>query len=110
MFNKVLSAFSVAKVRKVSDNFETKPIDATTPNSLVGVATVTKTISPHHAGRICHRGSSWPARCNEAIDLLPGNQVRVFGISGIKLFVEPLKLASTRNLELGQSGDLQTHW
>lgn len=53
-------------------------------------ARVEEYIAPGQSGRVYMDGSWWPARCDRSLLLLPGTPVRVIGLSGITLLVEPL--------------------
>lgn len=48
--------------------------------------------APGQAGRVYFRDSWWPAQCVHEITIQPGDIVRVIGIEGITLIVEPLGL------------------
>ncbi|MEB3210918.1 MAG: NfeD family protein [Leptolyngbyaceae bacterium] len=52
-------------------------------------ARVEQGIAPGQEGRVYMDGSWWPARCDRPLILLPGTPVRVVGMSGITLLVEP---------------------
>ncbi|MEB3828670.1 NfeD family protein [Phormidium sp. CCY1219] len=45
---------------------------------------------PYKPGRVHFRDSYWPASCHQEIVLGPGDLVRVVGIEGITLLVQPL--------------------
>lgn len=47
-------------------------------------------IQPLKPGRVKFRGSCWPARCDRAISLQPGESVRVIDVRNITLIVEPM--------------------
>ena len=48
-----------------------------------------KTIRPHQTGRVQVHGSSWPARCEQPIEILPGEIVDIVGRQQLTLLVEP---------------------
>jgi membrane protein implicated in regulation of membrane protease activity len=52
-------------------------------------ARVEQSIVPGRKGRVYMDGSWWPARCDRSLILLPGTLVRVIGLRGITLLVEP---------------------
>lgn len=47
-------------------------------------------LAPNRKGRVHFRGSYWPAYCDREMVLNPGEVVRVVGIDGITLIVEPI--------------------
>lgn len=53
-------------------------------------ALVKEDISPGRKGRVYFDGSWWPAQCNRALALPPETLVRVIGLHGITLVVEPI--------------------
>jgi membrane protein implicated in regulation of membrane protease activity len=54
----------------------------------IGEAVVSQEIGPNQKGRVCFRGSWWPASCEENIILQPGVMVKVVGIRDITLLVQ----------------------
>ncbi|MEL6222969.1 MAG: NfeD family protein [Cyanobacteria bacterium J06626_14] len=73
-------------------------IDLTPPTSISSIrktyinreARVEEGIAPGQKGRVYMDGSWWPARCDRALFLQPGTTVRVVGLRGITLLVEPM--------------------
>jgi membrane protein implicated in regulation of membrane protease activity len=60
-------------------------------NSRQEKARVDETIQgPYRKGRVQFQGSWWPALCNREVVIFPEEIVRVVGIKGITLIVEPL--------------------
>lgn len=58
-------------------------------------AVVDEAISgPKSKGRVYFRGSWWPAKCEQAVCLEPGVQVKVVGMDKITLLVEPVSVDS----------------
>lgn len=54
-------------------------------------AIVDETIQgPDKPGRVCFRGTCWPAICSRQVILQPSETVRVIGIDNITLLVEPI--------------------
>jgi|GEM_PF-668873 len=54
-----------------------------------GQGTTYKTIRPERAGRVQVHGSSWLARCEQPIEILPGEIVDIVGWEELTLWVEP---------------------
>jgi|GEM_PF-3819003 len=54
-----------------------------------GEAIVEEKIWPHRAGWVQFKGTLWKARCDRAIQLLPGDRVRVVRRRNTTLIVEP---------------------
>ncbi|WP_017716123.1 NfeD family protein [Kamptonema formosum] len=60
-------------------------------NSRQEKARVDETIQgPYRKGRVQFQGSWWPALCDREVVIFPEETVRVVGIKGITLLVEPL--------------------
>ncbi|WP_448563900.1 NfeD family protein [Trichothermofontia sp.] len=55
-----------------------------------GRAIVASPILPEQGGRVCFKGSWWPARCPQAVTLHQGQSVRVIDVDRIALIVEPI--------------------
>ncbi len=54
-----------------------------------GQGTIYKAVRPDRPGRVQVRGSSWPACCEQPIELLPGDIVDIVGQRELMLIVEP---------------------
>ncbi len=77
-FGKTISEAKPMTKINLADNFEKQ-------------ATVEEEIRPHSVGRIHFQATSWPARCQQEVILVPGQTVRVVGIDNITQLVEPLE-------------------
>lgn len=60
-------------------------------NEFAGEGIVDEAIAgPYNKGRVYFDCTWWPAKCDRPVVLLPGQVVRVLGIQGITLIVEPV--------------------
>lgn len=54
-----------------------------------GTAVVEQAIRPGQRGRVWFQASSWPALCEDGLEILPGEAVDVLGLFDMALVVEP---------------------
>lgn len=95
MFSLGLRPNKVTRNASASSSNKGKKV-ATIKQFLVGSdrAVVAKSICPDCPGRVRYQATWWPAQCEQGIELRPGDEVRVIGISNITLLVEPMLSAA----------------